>query len=344
MNSLQHYIDTYKANKKKMWNVISRADSYGLMSCESGTKAHFATRMIQESEFPRETRHNMVMIDCPLSMKTIIPALQNKNLPIELFRDILVGVVLFENNSYMYTDSFLFDEMTNAFKQKKYVFITFGFEDYDVDNVKGVNEYCGHSTCAVLVPNKTRYDCYYINPHGRDMKETNYFKTIVSKKRCHIYHYKQPLDTIFMKGLCDSFNQINDIKIHYDNTYRYTYLGANFQSGDGYGVCFIFPFIIFHYIGKYLTRSRYFEVNGEHIYMESGIKLLKKGRLGLFVESIFADFMKDYTKILCNKNVTYRTKREHLEKFVIKKAAHFLKAITSPMVSFMLQSKINKHI
>ena len=230
MNSLQHYIDTYKANRKTMWNVISRADSYGLMSCESGTKAHFATRMIQESEFPRETRHNMVMIDCPMSMKTIIPALQNKNLPIELFRDILVELFCLRIILTCIQIHF-FDEMTNAFKQK-YVFITFGFEDYDVDNIKGVNEYCGHSTCAVLIPNKTRYDCYYINPHGRDMRKQIILKPS-SQKRCHMYHYKQPLDTIFMKGLCDSFNQINEIKIHYDNTYRYTYLGANFQSGDG---------------------------------------------------------------------------------------------------------------
>jgi hypothetical protein len=340
MNPLQHYIDGYKRKKKTISKVIARADGGGLMSCESGTKAHFATRMMQESEFPRGTRHNMVMIDCPLSIKTIMTTLQNKKLPIKLFREMLVGVVLFENNSYNYTDSFLFDEMSHAFKQQKYVFIAFGFKDYDVDNINGENEYCGHSTCALLVPNKTRYDCYYINTHGRDMKTTNYFKTIVTNNRCRVYHYKESLDTVFMKGLCDSFNQISDITIHYNNTYRYTYLGTNFQSGDNHGVCFIFPFIIFHYIGKYLTRSRYFEVDGDFVYMESGIKLMKKGRLGLFVESIFADFTKKYTKILCQKNITYKTKREHLETFVIKNAAHFLKAITSPMVSFMLQSKM----
>ena len=45
--------------------------------------------------------------------------------------------------------------------------------------------------------------------------------------------------------------------------------------------------------------------------------------------------------LFINENISYRTKRNKMEAFVVSNAGHFLKAISSPMVSFMLQSKIN---
>jgi len=76
------------------------------------------------------------------------------------------------------------------------------------------------------------------------------------------------------------------------------------------------------------------------MHIESGMQILKKGRLGFFVKCMFADFSPNYKKIICKKDITYTTKREHLETFVIKNAGNFLKAITAPMVSFMMQIKI----
>ena len=43
-------------------------------------------------------------------------------------------------------------------------------------------ESIAHSTCAILLPKKKHYDCFYVNPHGRDLKETNFFKFLKIKK------------------------------------------------------------------------------------------------------------------------------------------------------------------
>jgi hypothetical protein len=247
-----------------------------------------------------------------------------------------------ENNNYIYKDTFLLEEIQNAFREKKYIFIIFSFDDYDVDNIKGVNEYCGHSTCALLTPNKHNYDCYYINPHGRD--DTKYYKKIITNKRCRVYYYKKALDIILMEGLIQSFNSISNTKIKYNSSYRYNYKGANLQSGDGYGICFVLPYIIFNYIGRYLTRGRYLVVKDKNIYLESGIKQLKKGRLGFFVESMFTEFSKKYTEYLFDDKYSYKTNREKVEKFVINNAGNLLKAIAAPMISFMLQIRIKNII
>jgi hypothetical protein len=339
MKSLQHYISRYNRKKTKMWNVISRAFSGQFMSICNNFRPLISTKIIQQHFSSREIANNMCMIDCPIYLKPIMTMLEKNISPIECFNDMLGGTAVFENQEYIYKDVFIFEAIAEAMKKNQFIYLTFGFEDYDVDNIKGINEYCAHSTCALLIPNKKKYDCYYMNVHGRDMKETNYYKKIVTNKRCRVYHYKKPLDVIFMKAFCGSFNTTNAVKINYNNTYRYTYMGTNFQSGDGYGVCFIFPFIMFHYICNYLTRPRYFEVDGTYTHIESGIQLLKKGRLGFFVECMFADFTKNYKKILC-QDITYTTKREHLETFVIKNAGNFLKDITAPMMSFMMQIKI----
>jgi hypothetical protein len=54
MNPLLHYINRYKPNKRKLWNIISQAERAGLMSIEAGSRAHFILRMIQEYGFSRE--------------------------------------------------------------------------------------------------------------------------------------------------------------------------------------------------------------------------------------------------------------------------------------------------
>ena len=343
MNPLQHYISRYNRKKTRISNVLSRACNGKFMHINNNFRSLISMKIIEQHFSSREITNNMCVIDCPIYLKSIMTLLQTGILPVEYFNDMLGGTAVFENHEYIWKEIFIFEAIAEAMKKKHFIYLTFGFEDYDVDNIDGVNEYCGHSTCALLIPNKKKYDCYYMNVHGRDMKETNYYKKIVTNKRCQVFHYKESLDTIFMKAFCDSFNKSNNTKINYNNTYRYNYLGTNLQSGDGYGVCFIFPFIMFHYICNYLTRPRYFKINN-NTHIESGIQLLKKGRLGFFVECMFADFSPNYKKIICEKDITYTTKREHLETFVIKNSGNFLKDITAPMVSFMMQIKIKSII
>ena len=342
MNPLSKYINLHKSNKTKMSKVMKRADAGGMMSIEANSKAHIMLRIIQENGFSREMTNNICLLDCQVILEPFMSSLHNKILPMELFKDYLAGVMNVKRGDYIYEDTFLLEEIISAFKEKKTIFVIFSFEDYDVDNIKGINEYCGHSTCALFTPKKRGYDCYYINTHGRD--DTKYYKTIVSNKRCRVYNYKKALDIVFMEAMVETMNSMSDIKVKYNSSARYNYKGTNLQSADNYGVCFVFPYIIFNHIGRYLTRSRYISVGGKTIYIESGMKQLKKGRLGFFIEGIFADFTKQYQEILYGDKFTYKTKREHLEKYVIKHSGDFVKAITAPMVSFMLQIKVKNII
>ena len=35
---------------------------------------------------------------------------------------------------------------------------------------------------------------------------------------------------------------------------KHNYFGADYQSGDNYGICFIFPYLIWYYFGKYYNQ------------------------------------------------------------------------------------------
>lgn len=345
MFGLGKYIERHNKmkHKIKIKNVISRAESGGMVSCESGTNAQFAMSFIKNQFFPQETK-NIVVIDCQISLQRYMNQIHQNKLPIEHFKNQLCGTITEKEDTYEFADVFLFEEINYAMNEQKPIYIVFSIEDYDVDNIDGVNEYSAHCTSALLIPGRHNYDCYYINPHGRDMKDTNYFKTIATNKRCRVFHYKQPMDTIFMEALCQSFKQTHGKHIQYDSSYRYNYLGANLQSGDNYGVCFVFTYIVFYNIGMYLTNMRNVFYNNQQISIESGWTLLKKGRLGYFVESMFIQFDKQYQNILCFVSIPYRTARERLERYVIKNAGNFLKSITAPMVSMITQSKVKQMI
>lgn len=343
MFGLEKYIERYNKikHKTKIQNVIARADAGGMTDCESGTNAQFAMTFIKKQFFPQETQ-NIVVIDCQLSLQKYMEVINQNKLPIEHFTSQLCGTIVEDNGDFSFADVFLLEEINAAMEQRKLIYIIFSIEDYDVDNIDGVNEYCAHCTSAILIPSRNNYDCYYINPHGRDMKETNYFKTIATNKRCRVFHYKQAMDTIFMAALCQSFQQLYGKNIQYDCSYRYNYLGVNLQSGDNYGVCFVFTYIVFYNIGMYLTNKRNVFYNNSQICIEEGWSLLKKGRLGYFVESMFIQFDRQYQNILCFMPISYRTARERLEKYVIKNAGNFLKSITSPMVSMITQGKVRE--
>ena len=91
--------------------------------------------------------------------------------------------------------------------------------------------------------------------------------------------------------------------LNYDGSYRHTYYGVNLQSGDGYGLCFIFPFLLYYFVGKYLTRTRYVNNGEKNVYIASGEKLLSTGRLGYFIESLFVDFSKEFRSIICDDSI-----------------------------------------
>jgi hypothetical protein len=346
MNTLEFYIQKSKTQKYKINNIIKRSDGAGLTDMNISPELYSKLYAIQQHCFPRELINNFELLECSLLLDSIMTPLQKKQDPSDIFENSLSGSIKYNDRdkSYEYLDTFLFEEMRVQMEKKKCLFIMFSFEDYDTDIVDKQIESIAHSTCAILLPKKKHYVCFYVNPHGRDTKETKYFKIPISKKRERIYKYKEPLDVVFMKAFCNSFNnhETTKRKIHYNETARYNYYGVNLQSGDGYGMCYIFPFIIYYFVGKYLTRGRYIKnKNNTFVYIDSGIHLLAKGRLGYFIESFFAEFKSNYKNLFTNENVTYRTKRNQAERFVITNAGHFLKAISSPTVSFMLQSKIN---
>ena len=42
-------------------------------------------------------------------------------------------------------------------------------------------------------------------------------------------------------------NELHNLNIQYDFSETHNYIGGDLQTGDNFGICFIFPYIIWYY-------------------------------------------------------------------------------------------------
>ena len=65
------------------------------------------------------------------------------------------------------------------------------------------------------------------------------------------------------------------------------YRGANLQTGDIRGFCYVFPGLIYYYIGLYYSKPR---IIGDKVMVDTVFNLLRRGDITKFAHSIMCDF------------------------------------------------------
>tara|TARA_B110000858_G_scaffold24953_1_gene25553 strand:+ start:201 stop:1295 length:1095 start_codon:yes stop_codon:yes gene_type:complete len=355
MNTLEYYALQNKMNTRSdtFEKANQQAEFYGIIDSEIDNYQHYCHSHIQDTFFPGTSKKNITLIQSVISIKDIIKQTEklkkddthlNKSNLKKSLSNISCGVIKQKNKEYVYYDELLGLNIKVAMFQRKTIFIMFCFPDYGINEEEGCDkEYIAHSTCMVLLPVDNNYKCYYINSHGCDMKNTNFYDIVLTKTRATHINYDRPIDIVFLEKYIEFLNDWSFIspaypKIIFENTNEHVYYGTDLQNGDFEGVCWVYPLIIWYYFGKYLHTTREIKTSNGDVKLPKGVTLLKQKNLQLFIESMFIDFSEKYRNIfsegLIEESNIYSIK---LNNYIEQEEKNFTTKLIDAYMSFITQ-------
>ena len=200
-------------------------------------------------------------------------------------------------------------------KEKKTIFCWTDFIDYCAyrENDNANNELFTHSTLTIMTPTENdTYFVYQFNPHGRCQMDYKGYTKYVSRKRTKFFPCGELLDTYVINNYINAMNRClskytnNKTKLIYNNTKAHNYFGANLQSGDNFGCCFLFPFIIFIDVCKYYRESHIFETSSKRLRFRSYKSLFDEQK---FEKCIYVIISK-YFKEISNMTLSFYSKKD----------------------------------
>lgn len=342
--------------RSKFASIIEKATEMGAYTMDTETYTQHVLRLVQQHCFSKKMRNDAILLHAIVEMRHIMPKLAKPDGDASTYyEDIGCGVYSGDRGALRHRYEYLNQNIVLAMVERRIIFVTFDIEDYGVEVADNKNEYVGHSTCAVFVPRTLNsgqneydwYDCYYINSHGQDMNRQCEFDVIVSNRRLRTYPFSESIDVVFMKGYIKYLHQYSKAytgkvtPITYDGSPEHTYLGTDLQAGDGHGVCFAYPLILWYYFGRYFASTRTIVTRTGHKVLSKGSTMLKNGHLGEFVELCFSDFCPSYELPQVGyKGKTYERAKavDDFQTVIEKQNTLFIKRASGALISFLAQS------
>ena len=339
----------YTSKKKRWENYLNRATRIGLNSISMESSAHLRSNFARDRIFSKQMK-NAVLLQCILKMGDIMPHKSYSKVSRDILMDIGCGIYTKEcvsidvPNEYKYNYEYLCSNIQEYTSKRQIIFIMIGMEEYCL--IEGLNDnfYATHSTCLVLIPRDDRYDAYYINSHGRDMRDTKQYVRRITRKRTKTISFNIPSELVFIGDLINYWNTLSDvngdkINIRWDTTPQHTYFSTDLQAGDYHGACFMFPQVIWHHMGEFYAQKKELYKDWGMLEIDSGENLLRNGQLSIFVKYAFSDFDRDYRdKFAQTIDVVYKGSAEDpLQETIEKKRIIFIKCILCSLVRYMNQ-------
>ena len=185
----------------------------------------------------------------------------------------------FDKDKKMCEDWFILS-LNRFMKENKIIFVYLDLHYYFLTRKeqpkyweRGDHESVNHSTAMIFYPNKSKestdirsYNLYYFNPHGcGQLNETSY-SMYVTKKRKKTIELPMHMDGFIVGSFVEMFNSLIDNydeqggkknRIYYDISKRHNYYGTNFQGTDDWGVCYLFPFILWYELKTNFTETNW---------------------------------------------------------------------------------------
>ena len=338
---------TKKRKLSKISTILKKSWKFDL--CRSGYDLywHKACQHIKKHE-------NIQILNTSMDLAEVFPSLNNFN----IFSEIDCG---FYNEEMKWDIEYIKTQILKLCEENKTIFIIFDLNNYFVIpeqnfNKKGFHKFHKfintgqiHSVCMIFYPSgKNTYDVFYINSHGNSSFNEKTYELKVSNTRIKEYKFNSNVNHIFVKQflkfLQSYFNThkcnpnfSGRIKLKYDNTKKHNYYGCNLQNGDFYGVCFMYPLIIWYYFNRYYHQIRHVGKR-KTVILPSVSEMLHKKQLDLFVKTCFLDFSEEFGHLLLSRSDKY------LDKFIEEKRTLLIKQILDKFVCFITQTNIQKNL
>ena len=218
----------------KLFEIVNK---YGFNSSWLGNDGEQLMRIFQKKEFPKsKIKH----LNTSISLQNIIPKLNNKRLITEYFNNLNFSV--WEKN-VCYDVNFEYI-LGRDFQKDNIIYLSYCYEDYFLDDKK--NEYIIHSVSLIFVPEDGKYNVYYVNSHGNDMKNYKNFTYKYTKTRKKTLLMKKAYELLFLDEMIKYMNKKCKLNCVFNE--NHIYYGPNLQEADNHGLCFIFPQMIYLYL------------------------------------------------------------------------------------------------
>ena len=224
-----------------------------------------------------------------------------------------------------YIDYGLLWLLSNSMKHKKVIFIFLDLINYSLEENKNdsIMTHVTHATCLMLHPENigNKYNAYFFNSHGEAVStDTLEYEKYITRRRNKKVILGEPLDFYVLKHYIQIMNKYDNININYDYSIKHNYLGPNLQSGDNYGICYVFPFYILYELITNLNNPIIADfpsfdeciindntTKGICCIMEKHIQRLnyKKFLNDLFITTNFSKYNNGFRKYMEKKNTYY---------------------------------------
>jgi hypothetical protein len=339
---LQHIACKYNPRKVKIKNLLKRVTNMELDILQSNNKALRMIQLINDTYFTKK----MIILECPLNIKQLLP--YNNKQPINTERLYNLKCDSFKNtplNACSYCNELLFVTLRKHMKCKQVIVVMLSMEDYMVSEIKPGNiDYETHSTCLIFIPDEIRHNkylAYYINPHGREMKDVTTYTRVLTRSRTSVVKFNEPYEIIIIDQLIKFLNTVNTIQIYWKFNNKHTYYSTNLQSGDSYGICYVYPILFVIYIGFYYNNIYLLNINNTYNTFNTGKALLTRGDLTTFVKISMVGYYEPYNVWFINTHNTeyYCSDEDPLNEFLETSGTSCIKSLLYTVVRYMNNCK-----
>ena len=328
-------------SKRNLQPLLKYAHKLDCLSMQLDNHTHFAANIIKDYCFDKQGRKNLVLLETGMDFSKIV-TLKNKN---NYFNKLTCGFYeqdkeksLKENKlRYNFCEWGLFDSISYYMKQRKTIYIILDIENY-LTYMTPVPNYGHH--CLMLLFHydikQKKYVMNLVNPHGQDSKIYHDYLLINKKdtKTVTKYHFDDIVDIAIIKKMLIAFEKYSGEKVSY-NSKENTYFGVNLQAGDNYGICFIFPILIWYNLGVFYSTDKYIG----NYKLKNMKHLLHKNKLNKLIESTLANFT-DKTEIFFEENIDKENFTDLLDDYLQKKNNYLTKLMLQRIVGFIGQKAI----
>jgi len=274
--------------------IFKKAYKYEFFALYFDAYAHKACRAIGSDS-------NIILLQCHWNFREMAIALELSREK-EIYKKMKCG---YYDEELKYKEGIFHNELMENMRKGKCIYVILNMENYGM--MEGTNEYAHHCTSLIFYPRMGgNYDCFYINSHGEDFLLTNHFDIRLTRTRKRKIVYGEPPEIVYLKRYLQYLRKNivkrnYEIQIHYNHTKWHNYYGANLQSGDGHGVCFAFPLVIWYYLSNFYTHTRRYTHKEQCLIIPSMESLLKQKKIITMVNSCFHIFHNEYTNKLIMK-------------------------------------------
>lgn len=310
-------------NKNKISYTLNKAYDLGFASAgdNNETKCLHRIDKMKASVTNSYMADKILYTDVNIDFMDIIPYSNN----IDQLNEVISNITTQYLVDGCVVDDMLGDYLIEQMDNQKIIFINLCINRYNNDRCE--EEDSIHGTSMIFIPHKDKYNVYYINSHGNDMKTSTEFHIIKTKTRSKVLKLGTPIDFIFLESFVKYMNTKYDNRLVYNISHNY--FGANLQSGDNHGICFVFPYLIFYNLCKYYTQKKELF---EGSYIDNFETLLVNGNIKTLVHSCLIDFIDtlDTIEKIDDTNT--------IDDIIVKLDYRFIKKVSNAFVAYVSQS------